>query len=217
MVAARKPFDVRENAIRSLVRSATPSRQVRDYRECRSEIEDGDVLLFRGGGLLGIAGRTEYTHAALAGWWGKSLMVLQFRFFSGGAVATFASQLQRFNALIDVYRPRVDIQVRRHALHNMRRLMGDKYAWRDIVQGACWFIPGLRVFATSLAPDIEDTPEGLRGFQIPRHCSMSTQWAYRYAGFPLVQGRSDKYVMPGELAMSASLEYQFTPKFLEAA
>ncbi len=217
-MVARKPLDVRENSILAIEqRNVTPSRQIRDYRECRSEIEDGDLGFLRGGGLLTIAGRSGFTHVGMFAWWERSLMFLQFRFFSGGAVSTFASQLRDFNGLFDVYRPLLPTHVRKSAVHNMRRIMGNRYAWRDIVRGACWFTPGLRFFAAQLAPDIEDTPDGLRGFQIPRHCSKSVQWAYRYTGHPLIKGRSDKYVMPAELAMSSSLEYQFTPQFKEAA
>jgi hypothetical protein len=46
------------------------------YAEARRKIRDGDILLFRSKGFLSqlirVGGRSEYSHAAMAGWWGDA-------------------------------------------------------------------------------------------------------------------------------------------------
>ncbi len=43
------------------------------YDEARREIRDADLLLFRrrslAAKLIAVAGRSQYVHAAMAGWW----------------------------------------------------------------------------------------------------------------------------------------------------
>jgi hypothetical protein len=44
-------------------------RITKPFWSARHEIWNADLLLYRGGGLIPIAGRGEYSHAAMAGWW----------------------------------------------------------------------------------------------------------------------------------------------------
>jgi hypothetical protein len=39
------------------------------YRQARSTVRNGDLLLFRRRGLISIAGRGDHSHAAKAAWW----------------------------------------------------------------------------------------------------------------------------------------------------
>ena len=50
---------------------------VASYADVRHEIRDGDLLLFRRrdwlARLIAVAGRSQYVHAAMAGWWSDRL------------------------------------------------------------------------------------------------------------------------------------------------
>ncbi len=52
-----------------------------DYLEYRHEIQNCDVLLYKGEGLISgiikLKTGSEYSHASLVGWWGDRLMVLE--------------------------------------------------------------------------------------------------------------------------------------------
>ena len=51
------------------------------YAEARRQIRNADLLLFRRrdwlGRLIAVAGRSEYVHAAMAGWWKDRLMCVE--------------------------------------------------------------------------------------------------------------------------------------------
>jgi hypothetical protein len=59
---------------------ATKPRGSMDYPAIRGEIQDGDILLFRGKSwlsrLICWITRSPYSHAAILGWWNGRLMVL---------------------------------------------------------------------------------------------------------------------------------------------
>ena len=81
-------------------------------------IADGDLFLFRGAGvvsrMISVAGRSEYTHAARAAWWGRILFCLEVREFKGGRAVTLASQVRRFPGVIDVFEANPDDRWRRY-------------------------------------------------------------------------------------------------------
>jgi hypothetical protein len=58
--------------------SALPSLR---YADIRGSIQDGDILLFKGRGLLSrlisMFTRSDYTHSGIAVWWNERLMVLE--------------------------------------------------------------------------------------------------------------------------------------------
>ena len=77
-----------------------------NYAAARREICDGDLLLFRPRGLvwraIAVAGRSEYTHAAMAGWWGNRLMNVEMT--SGGGRAQLLSNIVgQWPGVVDVY------------------------------------------------------------------------------------------------------------------
>lgn len=103
-----------------------------DLKDVASEIRDGDLLLFRGRGLVArlirTAGRSEYTHAARAVWWGRDLFCCEVRELRGGRAVTLESQVRKFAGLIDVFEAnpsgRWREYDRRGAVQYMRRLAG---------------------------------------------------------------------------------------------
>ena len=66
--------------------------------EVADDIRDGDLLLFRGRGLaarcIGVAGRSDYSHAARAVWWGNDLFCCEVRELNGGRAVTLESQVR---------------------------------------------------------------------------------------------------------------------------
>jgi len=85
------------------------------YADARREIRDADLLLFRSRSLVwrlvSVAGRSPYTHAAMAGWWGDRLMCVEMT--SGGGRAQLLSNLvERWPGVIDVFRAHVRLFVR---------------------------------------------------------------------------------------------------------
>src|SRR5512137_265229 len=76
------------------------------YGEVRRRIRDADLLLFRRrsriGRLISVAGRSQYVHAAMAGWWKDRLMCVEMT--SGGGRAQLLSNIVApWPGVVDVY------------------------------------------------------------------------------------------------------------------
>ena len=69
------------------------------YPEARDKIRNADLLLFRPRDwytrAIAAAGRTEYVHAALAGWWNGRLMCVEMT-SSGGRAQLLSNIVQRW-------------------------------------------------------------------------------------------------------------------------
>lgn len=177
--------------------------RIEPYHRVRDKIADGDVLLFRGTSLVGRFG--DYSHAAVAAWWGSSLMLIEMRAVLGGRVATLASALAQHDGQIDVYRPQTSQDVRTVAARNMRRLAGCRYGWWQLLI-ACLHQIGLR----SIAPTYRLPESGLEEFKASRFCSEAVCWAYQRAGYPLTN-KPPHLTAPFELIEAPDrLHYLFT-------
>ena len=89
------------------------------YPLARRKIRDGDLLLFRPrrglmGRLITAAGRSDYSHAAMAVWWNGRLMCLETVQFGGGRAVLLSNLVERHPGSFDVY-----------AANATRRLMTD--------------------------------------------------------------------------------------------
>src|SRR5690242_20741871 len=75
--------------------------------DARRYLRDGDLLLFRGRGLVArairTAGRSTYSHAAMVAWCHGLCMCLELREFRGGRAVTLESQVRRFPGQVDLY------------------------------------------------------------------------------------------------------------------
>lgn len=91
--------------LRTCSERASPTPRTLRYSAARRKIRHGDLLLFphRGlpGRLIAAAGRSPYSHAALAAWWQGRLMVLEVRQFRGGRAVLLSNVLRR--GPIDVF------------------------------------------------------------------------------------------------------------------
>lgn len=187
-------------------------------RHC-DRIESGDVLLFRPGRsplarLISAAGRGDYSHAAVAAWWGYDLFCLEVREWHGGRAVLLSHEVARRPGLIDVYRlrPQTKCNCRpiatcrqiQGAVRKMLRFAGSRYGYWSVLRTALYHLPIVRM---CIKPLTDDRMENGR----PPYCSQAVAYAYRVgAGIDLVPNAADCVTEPADLARSALLEYQFT-------
>ena len=175
-------------------------------------IGDGDLLLFRGHGLLshliGSAGRSNYTHAARAVWWGDVLFCCEVRELKGGRAVTLESQVCKYAEAIDVFETNPDGRWpeydRRGAVDYMRRLAGCDYGYLGVLRAAVRHIPLWRCL---VRPDTDDQ----RVTSEPPFCSEACALADRIGGHvDPVPHLADRVTEPADLARSPFYRYRFT-------
>lgn len=178
------------------------------YGEVRRCIGDADLLLFRHsdwvGCLIAAGGRSIYSHAGMAAWWGDSLFCLETRQFAGGRAVLLSNVVEQFPGRVDLYRTNpagLSFQPDK-AVETMKRLTGTAYGWRALVQAGIlhtllvrWFLP----------PTTDDESNGT-----PPFCSMAVSRACRAGGQDPVPNLSDRFTEPGDLARSPFFTYRFT-------
>jgi hypothetical protein len=180
--------------------------------EVAHEIRNGDLLLFRGRGLvarlIGVAGRSEYTHAARAVWWGDDLFCCEVRELRGGRAVTLASQVRKFPSAIDVFEVNPSNRWReydrRGAVQFMRRLAGCDYGYLGVLRAALRHAPLWRFL---VRPDSDDK----RASDQPPFCSQAATMADRIGGgVDPVPHLADRLTEPADLARSPFYRYRFT-------
>lgn len=185
---------------------STAAPWLRSYNDCRREIDAGDLLLFRRRGLIATFGRSVYSHAAKADWWGDVLFCLEVREWYGGRAVTLSSQIQRTPGGIDVFstgvaRPGYNW---RNACEMMRRLAGEPYNYRGVLRLGLMRIPFVRLLIKPNLCDSGELPLGV-------FCSQAVAAVDRIAGgVDPVPSLADEYVEPGDLARSMLYQYKFT-------
>ncbi len=177
-----------------------------------SMIRDSDLLLFRGHGLLsrliGTLGRSEYTHAARAVWWGDLLFCCEVRELRGGRAVTLASQVEKYPGRIDVFETnpsrRWHDYDRRGSVHYMRRLAGCDYGYFGVLKAALRHLPLWRFL---VRPDMNDQERTSQ----PPFCSQACAMADRIGGgVDPVPHLADRVTEPADLARSPFYRYRFT-------
>ena len=187
-------------------------RQLVNLSQHARQIRSGDLLLFRGRGFLsrmiGIAGRSPYTHAARAAWWDDLLYCCEVRELRGGRAVTLESQVRRYPKQIDVFEtnpgcrwPQYD---RQGALRYIRRLAGCDYGYVGVLRAAVRHLPLWRCL---LRPVINDNEVTRR----PPFCSQACAMADRLGGnVDPVPQLADRLTEPADLARSPFYRYRFT-------
>jgi hypothetical protein len=177
-----------------------------------AEIRDGDLLLFRGRGLvarlIGSAGRSAYTHAARAVWWGDTLFCCEVRELKGGRAVTLESQVLKYPGLVDVFETnpgdRWSDYDRAGAVNYMRRLAGCDYGYFGVLRAALWHLPLVRCLVRPEMNDLQVTSE-------PPFCSQACVMADRLGGgVDPVPHLADRVTEPADLARSPFYRYRFT-------
>ena len=179
-----------------------------DYADVRDAIRDADLLLFRRRNrltrLIAVAGRSQYVHAAMAGWWNDRLMCVEMT--SGGGRAQLLSNIvARWPGVIDVYQANAARRrfSRRRALLAMIAITGKPYGWLNLSRAALLHLAAFRFLAQ---PDTND----LETSTWPPFCSQAVATAARAGGGDPVPNLADRLTEPGDLARSAFYEYRFT-------
>jgi hypothetical protein len=176
--------------------------------EARSQIHDGDLLLFRRQGLISIAGRGDHSHAAKAAWWDDDLFCLEVREWHGGRAVTLSSQVHKFPGLIDVFEANPDERWphydRSAATGVMRRLAGCPYGYWGVAAAALLHLPLVRLWAR---PELDDAEPS----RLPPFCSQACAAADRIGGGvdPVVH-LADRMTLPADLARSPFYRYRCT-------
>jgi len=183
-------------------------RVLATYGDFARAIQDGDLLLYRSGGLITVAGRGEHSHAAKAAWWDDELFCLEIRQLCGGRAVTLASQVRRYPGSIDVYEanaegrwPQYD---RAGAVRFMKQLCGCSYGWWNLGVAALLHLPLIRLL---VRPTVDDLAIDRR----PPFCSHACALADRLGGgVDPVLHLADRLTEPADLARSPFYRYRFT-------
>ena len=190
----------------------TDSRNHVELGQAESHIRDGDLVLFRGRGmvarLIGVAGRSDYTHAARAIWWGDTLFCCEVRELKGGRAVTLESQVRNYPGGIDVFETNPDHRWREYdlagSLSYTRRLAGCDYGYLGVLKAALRHLPLWRFL---VRPDTNDQHVTSR----PPFCSQAIAMADRIGGgVDPVPQLADRVTEPADLARSPFYRYRFT-------
>jgi hypothetical protein len=180
----------------------------KEYSEARREIHDADLLLFRRRNwytrVIAVAGRSEYVHAAMTGWWKDRLMCVEMT--SGGGRAQLLSNIvAEWPGVIDVYG--ADAVGRRFsrekALAAMIAITGKRYGWLNLLRAALVHLP---VFRFLVPPDTDD----IEASRWPPFCSQAVALADQAGGFDPVPNLADRLTEPADLSRSPFYSYRFT-------
>ncbi len=205
------------------------------YCRARRKIHGGDLLLFRQRGIVwrvvGVAGRSPYTHAAMAGWWRRRLMCVEMT-AGGGRAVLLSHYVRRWPGKIDVYQaggrrpetgdqrknpppsslppPASSLQPpasrlrfdRAAALRAMIDITGRRYGWFNLLRAAMLHLPIWRFLVPA---ETDDAAADGR----PPFCSQAVAAACRAGGVDPVPNLADRLTEPGDLARSSFFQYEF--------
>ena len=186
------------------------------YSEAMPLIQEADILLFRGNGIISWLikryGSGVHSHVGIAHWDNGNLQCVEFREFKGGRSVSLKTQVDNSPFGIDVFRAakRVDYEHSSHILDDsikskitttMLKLTGLPYGLRNIWKLVKHYVPFYR-----LAPQNIKDNNATKIFV----CSTAAAYAYRTAYIDPVPYLADSAVTPADLARSSLFEYQFT-------
>lgn len=202
------------------------------FEEAKHLLEEGDVLLFRGNGLISnlikIAGVGNYSHVAVASNIGNGdWEAIEFReWFGGRAINLENYVLDSFNnkTSIDVYRSiacystleydKVEKKVHSSILafdgkkvtKCMRKLTGLPYSYKRI-----WIILKIKLFKLHVLKNLEQITNDLPTDDIVYPvCSTATSHCFSINKFKLLKNKSDEWMEPSDISKSPRLNYLFS-------
>lgn len=181
------------------------------YAAVRDQIQEADVLIVRGRGLvsraIGVAGRSEASHAGVIGRAYGRLFVMQ-QTGIGQKRPLLSEVVRACPGRVDLYRIWQDLawEETRKICQTAMDLASQRYGWGDICRVACYHLPVVRWFTDRRGCEAEDAPNRRR----PLFCAGLVSASYRSAGHDLVPNLPDWRTEPGDLVRSSSLHYTFT-------
>jgi len=195
------------------------------YDQAKELIQEGDILLFRGSGIIGFLIKRYtaglHSHVALAHKDGDILECVEFREFMGGRSVSLKSQVDAAPLSIDVFRPVKSIsyeeldedgnfklieknytkETASAMTEDIIRWTGQPYGWKNIWKMFFRFIPGARLLKQNFNDD-----EVAKA----KVCSTAVTVALRRNYMDPVPYLADDRVSPADLARSPLLQYLFT-------
>lgn len=195
----------------------------------RRLLEEGDVLLFRGTGIVSTlikrAGEGKYTHVGVASAvrdnGDKIWECIEFREWKGGRAVNLKNYCDTPGITIDVYRPvphkkiltfndehkivEEEIPFDGKAVTNtMRKMSGLPYGWKRI-----WWIAQHKLAFLRIFYNIDSVVDDSRELIYPV-CSTSVAYSFSKIGYDLTHHRSDNAMEPSDVARSPLLFHIFT-------
>ena len=174
------------------------------YDQVRREIKDGDILLYKGKGVLRsgfiptlvqLVTRSPYSHAGIAVWWNDRLMVIE-AIGNGVIVNPVSLSLDRYHARVEWFSCQEEIR------DEKRREM-IRYAQEELGKGyAAWL--AFRFMVKMLFTGGFDKGDPVQR-EKSYYCSEFVSNIYTHAGLDLRKGRSDRYMSPDDIARSPLL------------
>lgn len=175
-------------------RGATPPSVLLDYPDIRDQIQDGDILLFRGKSwtsrFICWMTRSPYSHSAILCWWNGRLMVLE-------AVSTGVT-ISRLSLVVNEYSGKVELWTtdeglaRFEVIRAAQILLGKRYSKFKLIRNLRRLLFG-RSHQEPLDPDAP--PEDFL-------CSEFVSRVWRAGGIDLVNDAPDVYTKPDDIAKS---------------
>ena len=170
------------------------------YEDIRSQIKDGDVLMFKGrylhSSIIRGLTRSFYSHAGIAVWWNRRLMVME-AVERGVRILPLSRKIGRYRGDVEWFCSKKEISERdrlRMIIFAQEEL-GKSYArWREIFFG--WKI--------LLRRDLSEKDELRRENKL--YCSQYVARIYNAIGLDLKKNRDDRFMSPDDVANSPLLE-----------
>ncbi len=182
---------------RTRFKHTTPERMA--YDDARVQIQNGDVLLYRG---LSLASRvirwvtgSPYSHAGLAVWWNGRLMVLE-AVGKGVVVTPLSTNVRGYHGDVEWFASTEEItpDERLRLVEAAQKELGKEYAtWKAVLLGI------RRLLGAGI--DRRDTLRRERKL----FCSLYVAAVYNAIGRDLTKGISDSFTSPADIARSPLL------------
>ena len=171
------------------------------YDKFRSEIKNGDVLMYMGNSLLSklirFVTKSNYSHAGIAVWWNDRLMVLE-AVGKGVILTPMSKNVSHYNGWVDWLTATKPISKpkRLRMVQFAQKELGKEYSkWKLIIFG----------YILILGKD-KDKRDKLRQAN-KLFCSQYVAQIYNSAGIDLKEGVSDRFTSPKDIAHSDKLAH----------
>lgn len=171
------------------------------YGEIRKEIQNGDVLLYKGKGIASYCIKkfthSEYSHAGLAVWWNERLMVME-AVGKGVVVAPLSTNVEHYHGDVELFRSKQEIcaDKRVKLIQCAQEELGKSFSQLGVL------LIGFRIFL-KLPFNKDDTIYTSKRL----FCSFYVASAYNQIELDLKPNRSDNFTTPDDIAHSPLLEF----------